>query len=79
MGRKPITLLILIVGVVLALVSYFFLSAPWGNSSVSNSDPKMQFGPALLVLGVIMAFGSAIVYELLPDRGEQASEGAKDT
>ena len=79
MRRKPITLMFLIVGVVLAIVSYFFLSAPWGNESVSNSNPRMQFGPALLVLGVIMAFGSAIIYELLPDRGEHASEGAKDT
>lgn len=79
MRRKSITLIILLVGIVLAVVSYFFLSAPWGADNVANSNPRMQFGPALLVLGVIMAFGSAIVYELLPDRGEHASEGANDS
>jgi len=68
--RKSITLTVLIAGIVLIVVSYFFLSAPWGSESVSNSNPRMQFAPALLVLGVMLSFSSALVYELLPDRSD---------
>ena len=74
MSRKAISLTTLLVGIVLVIVSYFFLSAPWGADSVKNSNPRMQFAPALLVLGVIMAFSSAVVYELLPDRGDSTPE-----
>jgi drug/metabolite transporter (DMT)-like permease len=70
--RRAITLAFLVVGVALAVVSYFFLSAPLGNDSVENSNPRMQFAPALLVIGVILAFGSAVVYELLPDGTDRA-------
>jgi hypothetical protein len=68
--RKTLTLSCLIAGIVLIVVSYFFLSAPWGSDSVSNSNPRLQFAPALLVLGVILSFSSALVYELLPDRSD---------
>ena len=76
MGRKAITLTVLIVGIALATVSYFLLCAPFGADSVDNSDPRMQFAPALVVLGVILAFGSAVVYELLPDRYDDETEGS---
>jgi hypothetical protein len=75
-GRKAITLTILGLGIALATVSYVFLCAPFGADSVENSDPRMQFAPALVVLGVILAFGSAVVYELLPDRYDDGSEGS---
>jgi uncharacterized membrane protein len=77
-SRKAITLTMLLVGIVLVIVSYFFLSAPWGADSVRNSNPRMQFAPALLVLGVIMAFSSAVVYELLPDRGDPTPEDSDE-
>ena len=70
MRRKTLTLACLLVGLALVLVSYFFLSAPWGNDRIGHSNPRMQFAPLLTVLGVIVAFSSAIVYELLPDRDE---------
>ncbi len=74
MRRRTITTTILTLGIVLVVVSYFFLSAPLGSSGIDNSNPRMQFAPALLVFGVILSFTSAIVYELLPDRGESESE-----
>ena len=70
MRRRPLTLSCLIAGIVLIVVSYFFLSAPWGSDSITNSNPRLQFAPALLVLGVILSFSSALVYELLPDRSD---------
>ncbi len=58
-------------GAVLMAVSYFFLAAPWGEDTVANSDPRLQFAPLLFVVGVIVAFSSAVVYELLPDRTDE--------
>ncbi len=58
-------------GVMLMAVSYFFLAAPWGEDTVANSDPRLQFAPLLFVVGVIVAFSSALVYELLPDRTDE--------
>lgn len=66
--RRLFTSLFLIVGILLMAVSYFLWTAPWGAIEVSNSDPRVQFAPAIFVLGVILAFSSALVYELLPDR-----------
>jgi nitrate/nitrite transporter NarK len=58
----------IVAGVTLMGVSYFGLTAPWGVSSVANSDPRIPFAPAIFVVGVMLAFGSALVYEMLPDR-----------
>ena len=79
MRRRTLTLTLLVVGIALVVVSYFFLSAPWGSDSVANSDPKLEFAPALLVLGVILAFSSAVAYELLPDRGQHGSDPPDDS
>jgi nitrate/nitrite transporter NarK len=56
------------VGIALMVISYFGLTAPWGARGVANSNPRMQFAPLVFVVGVMMAFGSALVYEMLPDR-----------
>ncbi|MBI2169602.1 MAG: hypothetical protein HYU28_08910 [Actinobacteria bacterium] len=66
--RKTLTTLMILGGLVLMVVSYFFLAAPWGADSVEHSDPKFGFAPTLFVVGVMSAFLSAVVYELLPDR-----------
>jgi len=70
MRRKVWFWLVLGVGVLLMVVSYFGLTAPWGASGEGNSQPRLQFSPALFILGVMLAFGSAVVYELLPDRDD---------
>jgi nitrate/nitrite transporter NarK len=66
--RKGLTIGMIVVGIALMVISYFGLTAPWGARSVSNSNPRMQFAPLVFVVGVMMAFGSALVYEMLPDR-----------
>ena len=66
--RRAITILMVLGGIAMMLVSYFGLSAPWGNSKVSHSNPRVQFAPVLFLIGIMSVFLSAVVYELLPDR-----------
>ncbi len=66
--RRTITLLMILGGIALMAVSYFFLAAPWGSSAAKYSNPRMQFAPLLFVLGVMSVFVSAVVYEVMPDR-----------
>jgi predicted MFS family arabinose efflux permease len=46
----------------------FSLAAPVGvpTSSVF-SEPRVEFAPAIFILGVVFAFLSAVAYELIPD------------
>ncbi len=72
--RRTATLVTLIAGVILMVVTYFFLLAPWGTTGEQFSNPRLQFAPILFIIGVLAAFGSAVVYELIPDkRGDKAS------
>lgn len=66
--RRAITILMIVGGIALMLLSYFWLSAPWGNSEVSHSNPRMDFAPVVFLIGIMSVFLSAVVYELLPDR-----------
>jgi len=68
--RRTITLGMVVGGIVLMLIGYLG-AAPWGADTVANSDPSFGFAPALFVLGVIVAFSAALVYELMPDRPER--------
>lgn len=65
--RRTLTVAMIVVGVGLMLIGYAF-AAPWGADSVSNSDPRLPFSPAIFVLGVVVVFSSALVYELIPNR-----------
>jgi hypothetical protein len=68
--RTTWTLLMVIVGFGLQAVSYFVLAAPWGiPSSPAYSNPRVPFAPALFILGVMLVFLAAVVYELLPEKG----------
>ena len=65
--RKTMFLLTLLIGLAL-VVTGFLLSAPIGvTDGPAISDPRLPFAPAIFVLGIILAFGSAVVYELFPD------------
>lgn len=57
-------------GLLLMAVSYLFLAAPWGfpPDTVAHSNPRVPFAPTLVVLGVIITFLSAVVYEVWPNR-----------
>ena len=56
-------------GITLAAVSYLILAAPLGMPGTeADSNPTLPFAAGLFVIGVILSFASAIVYEVLPDR-----------
>ena len=66
--RKAMALLTLLVGLALTVVG-FMLSAPFGSlDSPAIADPRLPFAPTLFVLGVMLLFFSAVVYELYPDK-----------
>ena len=67
--RTIIALLVLLVGIALAVVSYFFLAAPLGRPTNTDfSNPRLLFAPAIFILGIMLIFLSAVVYELLPEK-----------
>lgn len=68
-GRKAAFFLTLIVGVGLAVISYFFFAAPLGvPANDTYSNPRVPFAAGFFVLGVVITFLSPVVYELIPDR-----------
>lgn len=64
--RRTVTGVLIVAGLALMVVGYL-ASAPWGASSVADSDPAFPGAPLLFVLGIISMVASALVYELLPD------------
>lgn len=65
--RRIITVSLVIVGFVLMLIG-FLAAAPWGSSSVADSNPVILGAPILFLLGIGSVVGAAVLYELLPDR-----------
>lgn len=69
--RTVWTVVLVAGGFALQVASYFFLAAPLGVPvDESFSNPRLPFAAALFVIGVIMVFTAALVYELLPDTRE---------
>ena len=67
--RMFLTLLLVVLGFALQVVSYFILAAPLGiPSSPAYSDPRLPFAPLLFIIGVMLVFLAAVVYELLPHK-----------
>lgn len=65
--RTLFFMITLLAGVVLAVLG-IALSAPVGpTDSPVISDPRVEFAPLMFVFGITLMFGSAVVYELLPD------------
>lgn len=68
--RSTMFLLTLLIGLALA-VAGFLLAAPLGaTNGPVISDPRVPFAPALFVVGVMLTFASAVVYELCPDNSD---------
>ncbi len=69
--RAWAALLVLTAGIALMVVSYLVLAAPWGFPPESEkfSNPRLAFAPLLFIIGVMIAFLAAVVYELWPQRG----------
>ena len=60
----------IVVGLALMVFAYFFWAAPWCANGVECSNPTLEWSPAIFVLGVILAFSSAIYYEVAKDKEE---------
>jgi uncharacterized BrkB/YihY/UPF0761 family membrane protein len=67
--RRVLTLLLVVFGLALMVVSYFS-SAPWGANTVADSDPAFVGAPTLFIVGIISILAAAVVYELLPARDD---------
>ena len=61
---------LLVIGVLLMIITFFFLTAPWGfpPSSEVFSNPRLLFAPGLFIIGAVLVFLAAVVYEVLPVR-----------
>lgn len=69
--RRTLFLLTLLAGLALAIVG-FSLAAPIGPTDGPHiSSPRVLFAPGIFVIGVILMFSSAVVYELVPDKKER--------
>lgn len=66
--RSVITTLMIVVGLLLMVLAYFFGAAPWCADAVECSNPRIEWSPAIFVLGVVIAFSSAIYYEVAKDK-----------
>lgn len=76
--RTLFTILMIGGGIILMLIAFFILAAPWGTTGPANSNPRLDYAPLLFVLGLLLAFGSAVVYELIPDRREELTPERRD-
>ena len=65
--RRATTFTMIVSGLVLMVIG-FAGAAPWGADSVANSDPGFVFAPLVFIVGIMLAFGAAVVYEILPNR-----------
>ncbi len=68
--RKMIAYLMIAAGFALMIAAYFFLAAPWGfpPSDVEFSDPRLPFAPGMFIIGFLVVFLAAVVYEILPEK-----------
>jgi steroid 5-alpha reductase family enzyme len=70
--RAFLTILMIVLGFALQAVSYFFLAAPLGiPTSPAFSEPRLPFAPLIFIVGVMLVFLAAVVYELIPDKQAQ--------
>ena len=67
--RRILTVLLVVSGLVLMVVSYFS-SAPWGANTVADSDPAFVGAPTLFIIGIVSILAAALVYDLLPSRDD---------
>ncbi|MFQ5880796.1 MAG: hypothetical protein ACE5IZ_11580 [Dehalococcoidia bacterium] len=67
--RTVLMLLFVIGGFALQAVSYFFLAAPLDlATNEAFSNPRVPFAAGLFILGVMLVFLGAVVYELVPGK-----------
>ncbi|GBE25867.1 hypothetical protein BMS3Bbin02_02157 [bacterium BMS3Bbin02] len=62
--RKIVTTLMILVGFGLMVLSYTALGTPQCNTSVACSNPRVAFAAGIFVVGIVVAFSSAIFYSV---------------
>lgn len=62
--RSLVTTIMIVVGVGLMVLSYTALATPACNTSIECSYPVVSFAAAIFVLGIVVAFSSAIFYSV---------------
>jgi hypothetical protein len=62
--RMLVTAIMIVVGLGLMIISYTALATPVCNTSVDCSDPAVAFASGIFVLGIVVAFSSAIFYSV---------------
>lgn len=67
--RRILTMFFILSGLVMMVVGYMS-SAPWGASSVADSDPAFLGAPTVFIIGIVTVLAAALVYELLPVRDD---------
>ena len=65
--RRTVTVGLVLLGFVLLVIG-FLAAAPWGSSSVSDSNPTITGAPILFLLGIVSIVAAAVLYEVLPDK-----------
>lgn len=68
--RKAIAYVMVVAGLTLMVMSYFYLAAPWGFPPAGEeySNPDIPFTPGFFILGFLIVFLAPVVYEVLPER-----------
>lgn len=62
--RKLVTTIMILVGLGLMVLSYMALATPQCNTSVTCSNPKVAFAAGIFIVGIAVAFSSAIFYSV---------------
>ena len=70
--RSTVTWLLVLGGLALTVAGYL-LAANWGASSEADSNPAVVGDPLIFILGILSIVAAAIVYEVLPGRGDDRS------
>lgn len=70
--RSIVTWVLVVGGLALTVVGYL-LSAPWGASSVADSDPVVVGAPLIFIIGITLILAAAVFYELLPGRDDDGT------
>ncbi|MFQ5523814.1 MAG: hypothetical protein ACE5F5_09590 [Acidimicrobiia bacterium] len=68
--RGKVSIGMILGGLVLMVWSYFYGAAPWCATGVECSNPRVEWAPAVFVLGVLLSFSSALYYSMARDRRE---------
>ena len=68
--RGVITITMILVGLLLMGFAYFGGAARWCADDVACSNPRLEWSPALFILGVVIAFSSALYYEVARGKRE---------